>query len=189
MGYSSVDLNRTIPPAVDRTQSILIIKPKVGYYFNDKWSAGLYFNYSNKKLKYKDVPDVAAATDSSFKQYGISPYVRYNCVSKGDFSFGFEGSFDFTKSKESYLYTDLKDIETARHEYGLSLNPVFSYGLSRHWILEATLDLFSIHYYTADTKETYKDIKYTSKENGFITGLDGFGDWFDKINIGIVYKF
>jgi len=182
----------------DNDYSTLSINPKIGYIFNDRWNAGIYFSFSQND--YKLISDTNTE-DRDYSSWGISPFVRYTCFSKKGFSLDIDGRLNYTNihSSSDYEYHPVVDEDkytlnsTSRtNQYGISFSPVFVYDFSRHFRIETSLTLFSLSY--NDTDYTYTTTRegssnQKSEQSGFKVSLLGDGHVLNNISLAMVYKF
>lgn len=158
--------------------SSLSIGPKIGYFFNEKWSVGISLQYGHDKIEY----DSGSFAESN--GWGVTPYVRYLCLSKGKFHFGAEGRIGMTNSKAVHNPVQSSQYEYRNLSYGIALAPVMTYDISRHWMIETTLDLFTFNYYS-----TKRDGDITGENSAISFELDSFMGILSNIKLGLAYKF
>lgn len=181
----------------DIDSSTLSINPQVGYIFNDRWSAGISLSFSQTDRE--DIYDTSTdKMDYSF--WGISPFVRYTCFSRGGFSMDIDGRLNYNNSDirrdSDYTYVDgdkhTSSTISRTNQYGISFSPVFVYDFSRHFRIETSLTLFSFNYNDVNSTSTTTREDGTnqkSEQSGFNVGLLGSGHSLNDISIAMVYKF
>ena len=143
--------------------------PRVGYVFNEQMLAGVQVVYTHGCVK-SDV------VDTSFNMGGIAPYFRYNVVSSGRFTFGFE-------TELSVLSGSTVRERQKTWSVGLGIAPVVSFGLTEHWWAEAYLDLFSLEYQVMPSENG-------PEGSAFRFGLDADNILsLSALRFGVVYRF
>ena len=165
-----------------------ILAPKLGYFINDKLSAGIILSYGFDQTKDHD-PTVKTITHSM----GSSPFVRYAFAQVGDFSFVAEGRIDIasssTKREPSTVFA-----KNTTFSAGVQVVPVVTYSLGEHFVFESRLNFLALGYTHRRTKvstsTTAGDNENVTIRNNFDLSIDtdnvltsGF------ITIGAVYKF
>lgn len=152
--------------------------PRVGYVFNEKSLAGLKLTYQTTRYT-----ESALFEDNKtiINAIGVAPYLRYNFVAFGRFTFGVETTI-------AAAWVKAKDIHVSGFSLGLNVAPVISFGINSHWWIETYMNLFSMAY--SETKVESPGLYELSKKSEFNVGLSGDGILrLGDLSFGIVYRF
>lgn len=170
------------------TTNYFSIAPKVGYIFNDKWSAGLAVEFFQNTLKVTetDTPD----HKNTLSVFGFAPFVRYNTVNWGRFSLAFEGAVEVQSG--SYKDEPKSNDSEKLFALGASIVPVLQFNLSKNIMLESYLNFARIGY--SHSKITIELLdnegKHESKNDDFRFGFDADNAFeTGSLNVGFIYKF
>lgn len=166
------------------------IMPRVGYMFNDRWSAGLGIGYEFEKYSpYKDYQEEKTRLNTA----KFSPFVRCNLVWFGPFTLGLEasGTYAYTKAKED---GDWKRQDRTRRIYGGEIAPVLSLDVSRRINLECRLNFLSAGYYHSRTIVVAEKDDYTFRQresSNYASGIFSGDEIFKlgDLTFGMIFKF
>ena len=189
------------------------IAPKSGYYFNEKFALGLSLNFqvgTSLRIDSWSIPvDGLRLEDESKSQrrsmhYGIYPFVRYSILTYKKLSIIMEGTV-------GVAYKQGKDVLTMKSSDAkseirsstigitvLNVTPIIGFNLSKHFQLEARLNLFSLGYSIDITKGETKGNadffidtqNYNNVAHNFTTGFNAANILsMSGFTIGFIYKF
>lgn len=159
------------------------ITPRVGYIFNDRWSAGLGLGYRFSK-------EEEGGSEEKQNSYSVNPFVRFNFLYFGPFSLAAEFEAGYGRTK----YDPEKDSGVKKWNadvFEFKLAPVLQLDVSRHITLESRFNFFSVGYHYAKSTVKYESgDKTVSKQSRFDAGVTG-DEIFTTGNItfGMIYKF
>lgn len=148
--------------------------PKVGYLINEKWEVGGKLNLAyNQTMNYSVLYNAEGKKGKAFKDnkvsyftWAIQPYARFRCFEVKGFGLWIEGlasigtSIGYNTKYYAYEYNsdivgrtkdqakDLNDIanpKTSAFQGSLSFQPVLTYAINEHWILETSLNFLGFN--------------------------------------------
>lgn len=178
IGYN-IDKSKNSDLAEAKSASFTF-SPRIGYVFNEEMLAGLKFSYQSVSI---DEGITSWGDDSKMitNSIGVAPYLRYNFVSLGRFTFGVETTV-------AAAWAKVKDAHKSGFSLGLNVAPVISFGINDHWWLETCMNLFSLTY--IQTKVESPGLYELSKNSQFNVGLSGDGIFsLGDLSFGVVYRF
>lgn len=173
--------------SVDKvTTSNLSFKPKVGYFFNEKFAFGGQLILSTNKVTTPGIVEQVQTTS----MFGIAPFARYYAFKFNKFSLFGEAELDLvfgnSKTKQGSNTTD----DSKLTNFGLYITPGISYALSEKFELETNINLFSFGYSLSTEKYDAGNSTVTDKTSrfGIGAGMDNIVT-VGNITIGAIFKF
>ena len=147
--------------------------PKVGYIINEKWEVGgkLYLGY-DQTMQYAILKDAEGLHGKAFKdtktydfRWAIQPYARFRCFEIKGFGLWIEGlasiGTSINRDTKVYAYKYNDDIvgrtedqakatndnrtKATAFQGSLSFQPVLTYAINEHWILETSLNFLGFN--------------------------------------------
>ncbi|MBQ8703518.1 MAG: outer membrane beta-barrel protein [Bacteroidales bacterium] len=192
------------------------LQPKAGYRLNKQMQVGLQAGPSYLYTRtYDDTGDNEDYSSSTRFIWQVAPYFRYNMVSWQNFTIFAEAKVGMTFAPKSSWYNNTTGAEGDDNtsSFGLTFNvvPGLNYALTKHFSIDAYVDLLGLYYnYTATTvtnalgTETTSTshsyglladmdarplIGYTSEDIGPTTIMTGLEGHLTLIRIGFNYCF
>ena len=168
----------------------VFVSPNFGYRFNERWEAGLFFEWSHERsldrFAVDDNPELLRETDYEYdNMFYTGLYGRYVFLRRGHLSLFCEGWLElgFGKVKEITKYEsetpDLID-DTRKLDLALTFVPGVNYAFNEHFSIDLYVTLFSVGYDMFRESYTYKGKDYVdySHKIGLLTDFNDKMDWF-----------
>ena len=167
------------------------IIPRVGYMFNDRWSAGIALGYEFVK----ESPYSGAGDKAHMHGFSVQPFVRCNVLWFGPFSLALEGKGLYARQDiREDIYKDAERESNVARRFGGEIAPVLILDASRRLSLECRLDFLAFGYYHTRQIRIVKEDDLSSRRkhssnNAFaaFSGDDVFT--LGNLTFGMVYKF
>jgi long-subunit fatty acid transport protein len=166
--------------AAEVTSTGFAIAPEFGYKLDDKMAVGiaLGFGYTNNKIE-NTTTNPTTSVESKVTTFSIKPYLRYQCLTAGNFNVFVDGGLNFASQSQ-------KDMKAAM-DFGLFVSPGIAYNVSEKWSIVAHLnDMFTFGY----SKKAIPDVAGAPDAPSSISaGLSTGGFNLGSLTFGVYYNF
>ena len=173
------------------------IRPKVGYFFSDKFAVGLGLNINPSSSEAVIVAGKNTTTTVKDESaVGFVPFVRYYFAKYKSFSMFVSAEFTIQSGSSKSTVSSTNTNETIVTDNTQALNTAFvispsiSYSINEHFNLEAAINFLNFGISRTTLEQTTAGVleKETNSSVNFGANMDGFLNT-NNISISAIYKF
>lgn len=191
-GTSNGDFN-------DEASTNMSIKPKVGYWLNDKMQVGMQFGLDYAYTRDYSGTDNAKYESATSTSWQFAPYFRYNVANWKNFTIFCEAQLGLGITPKSswmrnYPTETSGEGSTSSFDLGLVVLPGLNYALTDHISLDLYVNLLGLYYnYASYTTTNFDGTESTSHSHnwGLIANMNAqsIDSHLNNFAIGFNYAF